>query len=133
MDRLTRRENGKLLYRISPSSAWRVVDRCIVGYEAIKKLAHYEDLTEQGRLVELPCAVESILYRVVDGSVYEYFLDEFNVNKSGAHSMSISHAYEGHTFFINVSCDQIGKRFYTTREEAEAKLAEKGGGSDETD
>ena len=53
MGRLTRRENGKLLYRISPSSAWRVVDKCIVGYEAIKKLAHYEDLEEQGRLIEV--------------------------------------------------------------------------------
>ena len=30
--------------------------------QIFEKLQHYEDLEEQGRLVELPCAVEDIVY-----------------------------------------------------------------------
>ena len=38
---------------------------------AIERLAHYEDLEEQGRLVELPCKVGDTVYifhRRIDGS-----------------------------------------------------------------
>ena len=31
-------------------------------FKCIKKLAHYEDLEEQGRLIELPCKVGDTVY-----------------------------------------------------------------------
>ena len=34
-------------------------------YPAINKLAHYEDLEEQGRLIELPCGVGQEAYAVI--------------------------------------------------------------------
>ena len=41
-------------------------DRCEYCYEAIQKLAHYEDLEEQGRLIELPCKIGDTVYVVED-------------------------------------------------------------------
>jgi hypothetical protein len=38
---------------------------CLI-YEAISKLAHYEDMEEAGRLIELPCAVGDTVYHIRD-------------------------------------------------------------------
>ena len=80
---------------------------------AIEKLAHYEDLEEAGRLIVLPCKVGSNVYAVgADGEVIAFTVDTIN------YALSIAH--------------QIGKGFYLTKAEAEAKLAElKRGGGDE--
>ena len=40
-------------------------------YQAIQKLAHYEDLEEQGRLISLPCKVGDTVYHVVQGRIVE--------------------------------------------------------------
>ena len=39
-------------------------DDYYIGGEAIDKLAHYEDMEEQGRLIELPCKVGEKVYEV---------------------------------------------------------------------
>lgn len=39
-----------------------IKDRCEYCYEATQKLAHYEDLEEQGRLIELPCKIGDTVY-----------------------------------------------------------------------
>lgn len=69
------------------------------------KLAEYEDLEEQGKLLKLPCAVGDTYYCIDDGT------------------------YPNEWEFINVqqiiSCmDKIGKTVFLTRPDAERALAE---------
>ena len=72
--------------------------------DILDKLAHYEDLEEQGRLIELPCAVGDTVYRISEEDIkpYKVFSEPFAC------------------FVKNL----WGKEFYATKEEAEAKLKE---------
>ena len=73
-------------------------------------LKHYEDLEEQGRLIELPCKVGDKVYSV--------------------HSAGLSHAMIAEVYadafclMLCVAEGRFGKTVFTTREEAEAKLKE---------
>lgn len=79
---------------------------------AAEKLAEYEDLEEQGRLIKLPCKVGDDVYYIlgipnktpctIDKCVFE--LSDIN---------------------------DIGKTLFLTKSEAEAKLKELGGGENE--
>lgn len=73
------------------------------------KLKHYEDLEEQGRLIELPCALNSKLY----------FFGEKTDGTKVVDSITLS-TYD---HCINIG-QHIGHGFYLTKEEAEAKLKE---------
>ncbi len=54
MSRLTKRENGKLYYRQGENYAWsKPINKGNVKYPTLSKLAHYEDLEEQGKLAEV--------------------------------------------------------------------------------
>lgn len=100
MERLTKRE-GKHTIRIG--NEWRRHD------PVWEKLAHYEDLEEQGRLIELPCKVGTVLYffgKTTDGTDVIDSTEMFSIDQCldiGLH---------------------IGHGFYLTKEEAEAKLKE---------
>ncbi len=77
------------------------------------KLCHYEDLEEQGRLIELPCKVGGEIWVLEYDSTFrasgEIFKDEFEIS----------------------DLPFMGSWIFATKEEAEAKLAElKGGGGD---
>lgn len=70
------------------------------------KLADYEDLEEQGRLVELPCKVGDTVYHVVQGRIVEVS----NVD----------------LFFLLLSVveNRFNNSVFLTKSEAEAKLKE---------
>lgn len=86
--------------------------------EAMNKLAHYEDLEEQGRLIELPCKVGDTLYWVSKCYLRKQY--------------AIAEVYYDTIDDILSAKDEFGKTLFLTREEAEAKLAElKEGGVDE--
>lgn len=70
---------------------------------ALNKLAHYEDMEEAGRLIELPCAVGDTVW-FVGQQLNHYFITEY--------------AFDIFMF------DDIGNRIFLTKEEAEAKLKE---------
>ena len=78
------------------------------GYAEADKLAHYEDLEEQGLLLELPCKVGD--------TVYEHYrmttLDEWEIDE---HKITLE------------DLNKIGRTVFLTRKEAKAKLAELGG------
>lgn len=65
MDRLTKRVNGTVWWYIDgdhyPVSDMDKYDTLI----AMKRLAHYEDLEEEGRLIKLPCAEGDIVWTIV--------------------------------------------------------------------
>lgn len=86
--------------------------RCAIS-EALQKLAHYEDLEEQGRLIELPCKVKDTVYCVtIDNEI---------------HSMVVQDIY--HALVLkDDKTGELKKGYYRTKEEAEAKLAELKGG-----
>ena len=82
-------------------------------YEAIEKLAHYEDLEEQGRLITLPCkfgedawfVCKHLIYgEVGDAAEVKWFIEKRQFN------------------FQNYVSHQ--RMAYATKEEAEAKLKE---------
>ena len=74
-----------------------------------QKLKHYEDLEEQGRLIELKCPINTELYFVGGKADGTY----------GIHSVTL--------FTLDLCMkygDLIGKGFYFTKEEAKIKLEE---------
>ena len=107
--------------------------------EAITKLAHYEDLEEQGRLIELPCAVgDTVWIKGIPVEISFIHIDnevtyciqfdcsccaddcpfyEDEVSWEGEHDCKSL----GYMEFKN---EDIGKTVFRTKEEAEAKLKE---------
>lgn len=87
-----------------------------VGYAEADKLAHYEDLEEQGRLIELPCAVGDTVYDIAGKEIRKQIVDGVEYTKDG--------------FFIYANEDEwigmFGDLVFLTKEEAEAKLKEAG-------
>lgn len=79
---------------------------CELNKEAMKKLKAYEDAEEQGLLVRLPCK-------------YVYYLVDVNSKWGG---MVMKKSIKDLSLY---EIEQIDKRkYYSTREEAEAALAE---------
>lgn len=97
------------------------------------KLAEYENLEEQGRLIKLPCKVGDTVY-YFSGGYYKNIknwkitpikVTEFNikVNKSGK-LIPLALIANGTRYPMS----SIGKTLFLTREGAEAKLKELRGG-----
>lgn len=102
MERLTRRSaNGTGVYA-TPSG--EPVEWENNRHNVLQKLADYEDLEEQGRLIKLPCKVGDTVYFIKDS--------ETIVKR------------EADMIFIGVFWEEFGKEWFPTREEAEAKLKE---------
>ena len=82
---------------------------------ALNKLAKYEDLEEQNKLLKLPCAVGDTVYTIYsdeDGS----FIEEPKAEEVSTHRVWIDSMYFDY--------DDFGKTVFLTREEAEAALKE---------
>ena len=82
------------------------------------KLAHYEDLEEQGRLIVLPCAFGTDVYGIYadDCGNTNCLLNCDNCEKS------YWRIYK--TIFEPININNFDKTIFLTREEAEAKLME---------
>ena len=92
-----------------------------VGYAEADKLAHYEDLAEQGRLIELPCAVGDTVYCLAQYAVKGELTNNFFVNEIQISSFEFDGQLYVYDFDgIDYSLDDI----FLTKEEAEAKLKE---------
>ena len=86
------------------------------------RLAYYEDLEEQGRLIVLPCKVGDTVYMINEiptpYHIYECRVEDVNISEFG-NFVRIRDCYGrryGHTF------DFYGKTVFLTREEAEEAL-----------
>ena len=101
--------------------------KCMYISDALEKLADYEDLEEQGRLVILPCKVGDTLYRLVPNLYREYVeikIAQFVINKNGIYFITDKG--------VSWSADKIGKTVFLTKFEAEVKLKELRGGENES-
>ena len=103
MSRLTKRyELGA--YKISST---------ITDSDIYEKLADYEDAEEQGLLLRLPCPIGAKIYFVGCDFIEECTFKDFNILKSGVWAVD---GYE----IIGLFGDCV----FSTKEEAEQKLAE---------
>ncbi len=106
--------------------------------EVCDKLADYENLEEQGRLIKLPCKVGDTVY--VNGVLGCGEAEEYRVIRVDYHSTL---GTEKNEFYIEaLLCanpdssiafydKHFGKTVFLTKSEAEAKLKELRGGEDE--
>lgn len=146
MSRLTKRENGDLYYRQGENYAWsKPINKGNVKYPTLSKLAHYEDLEEQGKLIELPCAVGDMVYVIAPRYVEcdkKYNYEDYNSEEylitwcqnycpNGYKGKGISPTKIEAIHIIEDGIDlstTLGRyhieNVFTTREEAEAKLSE---------
>ena len=90
-------------------------ENCKTIDDVIDKLAEYEDLEEQGKLVKLPC---KDVYFIVDINNPKYAM----VMKRPIRELAI---YEIEDI------DKEGCKYFSTKEKAEAKLKELRGGENE--
>lgn len=118
MERLTEKDQYSQDYKIQ---AKNLNSHCVAidakGYmtyygQHIDKLAEYENLEEQGRLIKLPCKVGDSIYSVIEDGLTIIEL-KFSLD-----------------FYVRRKND-IGKTVFLTKSEAEAKLKELRGGKNE--
>lgn len=112
MDRLSKRyENGVAYIPGYPQTH---------GLLAIDKLAHFEDLQEQGRLIELPCAVGDILH----DNVTSYMVEEFVIKEE--YKSIIVYTFKkielASRRYYSYSFDDLGKTVFLAKSEAEKEL-----------
>ena len=126
MERLTENKRNSDGTGVSKQS---LIDRPGKGYPSnyarsiVTKLAEYEDLEEQGRLIRLPCRPNDIVYRI-NKEVRELIIRmsvERIVLFDNSYALEVTDKYGKHLLFM---ADDIGKTLYITCEEAQAKLAE---------
>lgn len=92
---------------------------------AIEKLSYYEDLEEQGRLIELPCKIGSNMYSVEkwfdneeEYAVFHYVFD--GVEKAGLRLLYNNQKEDVCVFGF----DELNISLFLSKEEAEEKLTE---------
>ena len=90
-------------------------ENCKTIDDVIDKLAEYEDLEEQGRLIKLPC---KDVYFIVDANNPKYAL---------VMRMSVREL----TIYEIESIDKENCKYFSTEEKVEAKLKELRGGENE--
>ena len=128
MERLTEKQssgfdlksmNGEWCNKYCEQQRVQTCNECGI-YQAIQKLAEYEDLEEQGLLLQLPCPIGTTVYNTtwwdcvqekvkVDGKTFYRTVHKHKVSKS--------------TFSLLDICD-FGKTVFLTKSEAEQKLKE---------
>lgn len=122
MDRLTEKDPYWMGEEFWLSAREPDVEEIDKVYE---KLKHYEDLAEAGRLVELPCAVGDTVYIVqyedCNNGKCPWFNDKLGCSKGGIGSEYCPQEVIEFEFEL----EDLGRKIYLTREEAEAALKER--------
>lgn len=112
--------------------------KCLYIKDALEKLADYEDLEEQGRLIKLPCKVGDTVYVVTSpfnvfddieydenmkDEVYESYVSSITFYECGEQYRIYAKATNHFIGAYFRECD-FGKTVFLTKSEAEAKLKE---------
>ena len=142
MERLTEKQssgydlkamNGEWCNKYCEKQIAQTCNECGI-YQAIQKLAEYENLEEQGLLLRLPCKVGDKVYlicsRYSECSKYKERLDEYNCqgceeDECDSHKEYYIHInYSVSIEWIVRNLNNFGKTVFFTKEEAEQKLNE---------
>lgn len=90
--------------------------------KSINAIADY--LLDNGVVVPL-LAVRTKVYTIILGKIYEYEIASYTLDFDGVSFVHLAYM-EGNTMYgCTKSIEEFNKQFYTTREEAEAKLGGK--------
>lgn len=125
MERLTYKNNlGEAYLEYGADAIWKKCEAYDVLKNAISKLAEYEDLEEQGRLIKLLCKVGDYVWILYEG-LKEIESKRISSVRYGYTNDSILFV-GGDLFTIwGKKWDEyIGKAIFLTKEEAEKALAE---------
>ena len=126
MERLTEKQssgydlkamNGEWCNKYCEQQRVETCNECVI-YQAIQKLAEYENAEEQGLLLRLPCPIDTTVYNItwwddvqekvkVDGKTFYRTVHKHKVSKS---TFSLLDIYD------------FGKTVFLTKAEAEQKL-----------
>lgn len=96
---------------------------CGIVEDMVKKLADYENLEEQGRLIKLPCKVGDTVYVIVGKNISAQKIQRATIDSE----MKIEFCTKRRGFALF----DVGKTVFLTKSEAEAKLKELRGGEDD--
>lgn len=136
MERLTRRSaNGTGVYA-TPSG--EPIEWENNRHNVLQKLADYENLEEQGRLVKLPCKVGDTVWDNDYGRPYAYTITAFSFGECEGYIDEPVTTKEVVFYYTNSSGSitgsfaesEIGKSVFLNKSEAEEKLKELRGGND---
>ena len=111
-------------------------ENCKTIDDVIDKLAEYEDLEEQGRLIKLPCKVGDKIF--IDFAGFGKDIDKFTVKdfhldcfEDGETILFCDYESNDKTLSGQICVTEFGKTVFLTKAEAEAKLKELRGGESE--
>lgn len=103
--------------------------KCKYISDVLKKLADYEDLEEQNRLIILPCKVGDKIF--LDFAGFGKDIDKFTVKdfhldcfKDGETILFCNYESNDRTLSGQIDVMEFGKTVFLTKSEAEAKLKE---------
>ena len=134
MERLTRRSaNGTGVYA-TPSGEH--IEWENNRHNVLQKLADYEDLEEQGRLIKLPCKVGDTVWDNDSGRPCAYTITAFSFGECEEYICEPVTTKEAVFYYANSSGSitgsfaesEIGKSVFLNKSEAETKLKELRGG-----
>lgn len=126
------KETLKTLYSCYGEKPNSYYSNCEEGYCAMEKLADYEDLEEQGRLIKLPCKVGDTVWDNGFGRPCAYTITAFSFGECEGYiwepvtTKEVVFYYENSSGSITGSFAEreIGKSVFLNKSEAEAKLKE---------
>lgn len=105
--------------------------KCKYISDALEKLADYEDLEEQGRLLKLPCKVGDTVYGI---NTDRNIVSALKIISVKIYSYAIYFDYQLidgiYKNIVSFADADIGKTVFLTKSEAEAKLKKLRGGND---
>ena len=101
----------------------------------VKRLAEYEDLEEQGKLLKLPCAVGDTVWYwdkendPIEEAPFEGNVSGYEIVSAKTIYITINPKSNFHSWLpcdVKLEIEDFGKNIFLTREEAEAALKELG-------
>lgn len=115
MERLTERENDKLIMVKQDNGEYIPAYWDEDNFKAIKKLADYEDLEEQGLFVRLPCPIGTTVWDICGMDIRKNVVSGIEYGKDGKQFLWANH---------DEWLGELNDLVFFTREEAEKKLEE---------
>ena len=122
MKRLTYKTNGKYINTTTEQMPPYAID-CDID-TAITKLAEYEDLEEQNRLIKLPCAAGDTVYSFSFEKILTLCVDSFVIYTDGIDARLSSKMKEYEFLKIDMDIADFGEKWFPAKEAAEAALKE---------
>ena len=135
MERLTRED-----WKNSNSMMWKKVDDLECNdmvkkaiKDVLKKMAEYEDLEQQGKLLKLPCAVGDIIWDIDFGRPCGYEVTGFSFGSLNdddweeekvLDKVVVYYTNSNGSITGTFAVSEIGKSVFLIKEEAEAALKE---------